>query len=159
MNLSEASASGVGYDKDISSYYIDLAWLLTGDHYADVYSGGLFGRIRPKNNFSPAGSGWGAWEAGVRYTQWDASEFPILGIGAANPGTGVLIPASAFTPANQAKGYSVGLKWILNPNTRFLLNYSKTDFATPVTITSSSPSASATTRDESAIIVRSQFDF
>jgi hypothetical protein len=42
---------------------------------------------------------------------------------------------------------------------RFLLNYTKTDFATPVTIVSSSPALSATTNDEQAITARAQFDF
>ena len=158
-NFSGTSAGGAGYNKDIRSYYIDLNWLITGEHYADAYSGGVFGRIRPKSNFAPSGGGWGAWEASVRYTTWDASDFSLLAIDSANPGTGVLIPTSTFTPTNEAKGYTLGLKWILNPNTRFLLNYTKTDFASPVRITSSSPSASATTGDERAITFRGQFDF
>lgn len=158
-NFSGTSSGGTSYDRDIKSYYVNLNWLVTGEHYASAYANGLFGRLRPKQNFSPKGDGWGAFELGVHYTEWDASDFSILAVGAANPGTGALIPTSSFTPTNKAKGWTVGLKWIPNPNTRFLLNVHKTDFSTPVTVSSSSPAASATTSDEKAITLRGQFDF
>lgn len=101
------------------------------------------------------GGGWGAWELGLHYTKWDASGFPILAAGAPDPGAGVVNPALT----NAAKGWTAGIKWLANPNTRFLLNVHRTQFDTPVTISTSSPGATATTDDENAVTFRAQFDF
>ena len=158
-NFSGTSAAGESYDRKINTYYLNFAWLLTGERYADAYANGVFGRLRPKNNFSPRGGGWGAWELGLHYTKWDGTDFPMLAVGSPNPGTGVLIPTASSVPANEAQGWSLGLKWIANPNTRFLLNYHLTKFGSPLTITSSSPSVTATTDDENAVMMRAQFDF
>lgn len=158
-NFSGTSVAGERYDRKINTYYLNFAWLLTGEHYADAYANGVFGRLRPKNNFSPRGGSWGAWELGLHYTKWDGTDFPMLAVGSPNPGTGVLIPTATSVPANEAQGWSLGLKWIANPNTRFLLNYHLTKFGSPLTITSSSPSVTATTNDESAVTMRAQFDF
>ena len=75
---------GSGYDKDINAWYASLGWLITGARYADTYSAGAYGRIRPKNNFTPGTDGWGAWELGLRHTNFDATDFPILAAGATN---------------------------------------------------------------------------
>jgi phosphate-selective porin OprO and OprP len=155
-NFSGTSAGSINYDKDIKSYYVDLNWLMTGERYADAYSGGLFARIRPKSNFSPSGDGSGAVELSLRYSKWDASDFPLS---ATNNGTGVVLTTATSVPTNEAKSYALGVKWLLNPNTRFLLHYIKTDFSTPVTVTSNAPAATATAGDEKAITARAQFDF
>ncbi|MEO5861270.1 MAG: porin [Burkholderiales bacterium] len=140
------SSAGVSFDREIDVWYAQALWLITGEKYADAYRSGAYGRIRPKNNFSPKGGGWGAWELGLRYTNFDASDFR-----ATNPaGTGVLNSASL---TNEARAYTVGLKWLPTPNTRFLLNLIKTDFETPVT------SNGATTDEEKAVTFRAQFDF
>ena len=140
------SALGANFDRDISAYYASVLWLITGESYASVYRGGNFGnRIRPKASFTPGSGGVGAWEIGVRYSKFDASDFR-----SSNPvGTGVLPPT--FT--NEADAITIGLKWIVNPNVRFILNYVKTDFETPVA--SNGVNASS----EKAITLRSQIDF
>jgi phosphate-selective porin OprO and OprP len=144
------SAAGVGFSRDINFYYGDLNWLITGEHYADAYSGSVFGRIRPKNNFK-RGSGWGAWELGLRYSNWDGGDFTQT-----NPaGTGV-IPAGG---TNKADAWTLGLKWIPNPNTRFVLNYIETKFGSPLTVTPSAPGVATVTDKEKAITLRGQFDF
>ena len=139
------SAAGVDYDRGLDVWYAGVNWLITGETYADTYKNGAFGRIRPKANFSPKGAGWGAWELGLRYTNFDASDFKNTNAA----GTGVLSSSST----NKAKAYTLGVKWIPTPNTRFLLNYVKTDFDTPVT------SNSKKADDEKAITFRAQFDF
>ncbi len=145
-NFDGTSALGVKYDRDVNAYYASLLWLITGESYASVYRGGNFGnRLRPKASFTPGSGGLGAWEVGVRYSKFDASDFRST-----NPvGTGVL-PAG-FT--NEAEAITIGLKWIVNPNVRFLLNYVKTDFETPVT------SNGVNVGSEKAITLRSQIDF
>ncbi len=144
-NYSGRSSAGVNFDRDIDAWYAGVNWAITGEPYAASYRNGAFGRIRPNNNFSPKGSGWGAWEVGLRYSNFDASDFRN-----GNPvGTGQI----ATTLTNEANAYTVGLKWLPTPNTRFLLNYIQTDFDTPITLNS------VTTDEEKAVTFRAQFDF
>lgn len=141
---SGASAAGVGYDRDLSAWYASLNWLMTGESYADAYKRGVFGRIRPHSNFTKRG-GKGAVELGLRYSRLDAADFT-----AANPaGTGVL----GAGMVNEADAWSLGAKWIVNPNTRFLANYVHTRFGSPVTV------SGATVNKENAFTLRSQMDF
>ena len=81
----------------------------------------------------------------IRFSKFDASDFKTTNVA----GTGVL--TAGLT--NEADAWTVGLKWLPNPNTRFLLNYIDTDFETPVTI-------NGVTEDrEKALLMRAQFDF
>ena len=147
------SAVATAFDKSIDTYYVNLAWLITGEHYADAYRSGVFDRITPSSNFSPKGAGLGAVELALRFSKFDATDFGVTS--AALVGSGV-IPA---TSANQAKAWTVGLKWIVNPNVRFLLDYIRTDFSNPVTITNTGqPGVTATVNDERAFTLRAQVD-
>jgi phosphate-selective porin OprO/OprP len=142
----------VPFDRSIDAFYVSAFWLLTGESYADTYSAqsATFGRLRPRNNFSFSGNGWGAVELGLRYSHLDASDFK-----ASNPtGTGGIAgtaPTSVST--NKADAWTVGLKWILNPYTRFLVNYVQTEFDTPVVTNG------VTYSNEKALLLRGQFDF
>ena len=137
--------TNVSYDRDIKAYYAEALWLITGENYADAYKGGKFDRIRPKNDFNPKGAGFGAWEAGIRFSKFDASDFKTTN----TAGTGVL--TTAFT--NEADAWTLGLKWLPTANSRFLLNYVDTDFDTPVTVNG------VTEDGEKAVTLRAQFDF
>ena len=122
----------------------ELNWLITGERYADAYRKGAFGRIRPHNNFTPQG-GSGAIELGLRFSRLEGSDF-VSG----NPaGSGVL----PTTLANGAEAWTYGVKWIVNPNVRFLMNYVDTRFDTPVTV------GGVTAKHERGLIVRSQLSF
>ena len=91
------------------------------------------------------GGGWGALELGLRYSNFDGSDFRST-----NPaGTGTL-PA---TSASKADAYTAQIKWLPNPYTRFLINYVHTSFDTPVTVNT------VTTDSEKAITLRGQLDF
>jgi len=140
------SKAGLHFNRDIDAYYVSTNWLITGEKYGHFFGkNGAFGIIEPKQNFDMAG-GWGAWELGLRYSHLDATDF-----NASNPvGTGVL--RSGF--ANSADAWTVGLKWIVNPNTRFLLNYIRTAFNQPVKV-----NATTTTDVENALNFRTQLDF
>lgn len=146
-NFEGDTSANVSFDRDIKAYYGEVLWLITGESYADAYKGGKFDRIKPKNNFSPdkGVSGLGAWEIGLRYSDFDASDFTTTN----TTGTGVL----SSTTTNEADAWTLGLKWIPTPNSRFLLNYTNTDFDTPVTINGVSEDS------EKAITFRAQFDF
>jgi phosphate-selective porin OprO and OprP len=158
-SFSGTSAAGGGavttsYDKDINAYYGSLTWMVTGEHYADFYRNGLFGRPRPLGNFSLGGGGWGAFEVGLRYSKFDASDFENTT--AALAGSGVK-PA---TSANEATAWTIGLKWLPNPNVRLMLNYIETKFDTPVTVTNTGRTGAPVTVDkERAATFRTQIDF
>lgn len=138
------SAGGVAYDRELDASYVALNWMLTGESYAGSYKHFKFDRMRPRQNFDTKG-GWGAWEIGVRFSNLDASDFS-----AANPaGTGVL----AAGATNGADAWTLGVKWIINPNTRVMLNYVNTQFDSPVTVNGSADD------EERAVMVRAQLDF
>jgi len=130
------------FDNDIKAWYADLNWMVTGESYADTYKSGVFGRMKPKNNFN-ADNNLGAFELGLRYSKFDASDFRTL--------LPAPTPTTAFT--SEAESWTGGAKWILNPNARILLNYIYTKFDTPVRILSKNSD------DEKAIVVRAQYDF
>jgi phosphate-selective porin OprO/OprP len=121
--------------QDIDVNYVEAMWLITGEKYADAYRNGAYGAIKPNRAFKKGADGWGAWELGVRYTTFDAGDFT---------------PSAGFT--NKADAITVGLKWIPNTNTRVYLNYTKTDFETPVTVAGTAPGNTA--NDEKAITMR-----
>ena len=64
----------------VDSYYVQAVWNITGEKWADRYEGGVFKGIKPMNNFKP-GSGWGAFQLGLRYSMYDASSVNVTGSG------------------------------------------------------------------------------
>ena len=136
-------------DQDVKAYYVEAAWLITGENYSDSYKsksmGGKFDRIKPNSNFNPEnGKGIGAWEVALGYSKFDASDIT-------ESSAGYDITAAM---ANEAKTWRAGLKWILDPNTRIMLSYVDTDY--DVTGNTSSYTGPL---DEQAINIRTQFDF
>ena len=114
---------------DVTTEYFAVNWLLTGERYADNYSLGGMKAIKPNSVFS-SGGGTGAWELGYRTSRVDADS---------NYGSG----------SNKAKSETVGLKWIPNHKTRFILNYVKTSYDTAI----------SSRTEEDAWILRTQVDF
>ncbi len=123
--------TGTTFDRDIDTYYAEAMWLITGEKYADAYRNGAYGAIKPNRAFKKGTDGWGAWEVGLRYSKFDAGDFP-----------------STATSTNGADAITVGLKWLPNTNTRVYLNYIMTKFDQPITV------VGGTTEKENAINVR-----
>lgn len=98
---------------DIDTWYAQAVWNITGEPWADMYKGGAWGGLKPKNDFDPDGSGWGAWQVGVRYSKFEADE------GFRDTGAVGFLEADAWT---------LGLNFYPNSNTRIMLNYVTTDF-------------------------------
>jgi len=145
-NFDGKTTAGVNYDTDMSAYYAEVLWLVTGENYADSYKKGKFDRIKPKNDFDPEfKNGLGAFEIGARYSNFDASDFKLTN----TAGTGKL--KANYT--NGADSWTLGLKWLPTANSRFLVNYVKTDFDTPVTY------AGKTEKSDKTIMLRAQYDF
>ena len=93
------------YDLDLTAYYLELLWMVTGEDFADWYRDGQFGRIRPRNNFNWKDRTWGAWQVGLRYSSFDGSDFSST----APANAGRLATAAPTTvSANQANAWTRG---------------------------------------------------
>lgn len=149
VNYKGSSAANVAYDRDIESHYVSVLWMVTGERYADAYRNGVFGRIVPFTNFTPGGTGTGAFELGLRYSAFNGSDFTTANAA----GTGVL--ASATTASNQATAWTFQAKWIVNPNMRFIFDYVDTEFGNPVRFAT----GNVTTEHERALTMRAALDF
>lgn len=99
-------------DADVASsanfqgYYAQASYFLTGEHRRYKPSGGVFSRVRPKEDFS-YGGGPGAWEAAFRYSGLDLNDSSLTG--------------------GKLHDFTAGLNWYLNPNTRVMWNYVHAD--------------------------------
>ena len=92
----------------IKGYYAQIVYNLTGEKHNYSNSSGTFGWNQP---FSLDKGGLGAWQVGLRFSNFDAGDVAV---------------ASGKT--NKADSTSVGLTWFMNDYTRFMLNYITTDF-------------------------------
>ena len=141
------------FDKDINAWYVSANWLVTGEVYADSYlaENGTWGRIKPRNSVDFSNGHYGAVVLGLRYSDYDASDFKY-GSGAGAVLTGASTGAHAVTGA---------VTWIMNPNTRLAVNYVDTRFENGGVATSSSNGnlSEGTAAGEKAITLRGQFDF
>ncbi len=146
------------YDLDTQNWYAEALWAITGEKYADIYKNGAFGGIKPLKDFNPTDFSGGAWELGLRFSKFDASDYNTVGIG-----QGVGADASVTTKAAgfaEAKSYVAGIKFLPTANTRFMLNYVKTDFENVIGgATGGVIVNNKRVDDEKALIMRAQWMF
>jgi len=146
-----------GYDLDIKNWYVQALWTITGEHYADIYKNGAFGGIKPKSDFDPKTFKGGAWEIGVRYSKFDASDYNTLGIAQGTTDADITTKAAGFS---EADAYTVGVKFLPNANMRFMLNYVQTDFEDRIGGTTGGIIVNnERIDDEKALIMRAQWMF
>jgi phosphate-selective porin OprO/OprP len=140
---------------DADAYYVEALYMLTGENYSDWYKNGTWGAIKPKSNFDlETGTGKGAWEIGLRYDEFDVDNTSVTGTGARFQGT---TSGSGTGSKGGAKTYTAGLKWVLNPNMRMMLNYTHTkyDYAfAPIDV-----SSGVSNDKEDLVMLRTQFSF
>lgn len=92
--------------------YVEALWFLTGEHTSYNKGRATYDRIIPHENFyllpAPAGTvrGRGAWQLGARYDGIKLNDKGING--------GIL------------HGFTFGLNWYWNPNSKFQINYDLT---------------------------------
>ncbi|MEN9689518.1 MAG: hypothetical protein RI998_1515, partial [Pseudomonadota bacterium] len=140
-----------------TSYY-EVVYNLTGESWSEAYKAGAFGAIKPKSNFGLGpGGGTGAWQLAARVSNYKTS---LAGTSAnANIADGG-IGKSRAENSEKATTITYGLNWILNPNSRILLNVARTNFDRPVTyLSTTKPSGLGTTTKEDVVSVRSQINF
>jgi len=172
----------------VDTWYAQAVWNITGENWSDAYGGGVFKAVKPKNNFKPGG-GWGAWQLGVRYSKYDASSIDVSGSGSRiqSGRTGVSTVGVATnnlentTQANATNGnatvtdnagtkggkmnaevesYGLGLNWLLNPNTRLMFEYTRTNFGgftTPLDTDVRAGNKGA--KNEDLYSIRAQYNF
>jgi phosphate-selective porin OprO/OprP len=119
VKLDAISYQGVSLKGSVDSSYIQVVYNITGEKWADSYKDGSFGALKIKNNFDYSGSGTGAWQVGLRFSQYD--------------GTNLYDATASTKRAGSEKGNTttLGLTWFLNPNARIMLNYSQSIFDRP----------------------------
>ena len=144
-NFKWDNSTTVSYNNDVTAYYVEGLWLISGEKYSDFYKDGAFGGIKPKNEFNPDNLTGGSWEVGFRYSKLDAKDFSDTGL--------VAIGTSTATNTTEVNTYVAGLKFVPNNNTRIMLNYVRSDFDTPIVINN------ALRDKEQAITTRVQFMF
>jgi phosphate-selective porin OprO and OprP len=145
--------TGAKFSRGIKAGYVSANWLVTGENFSDAYANGAFGRIRPKQSYGSGG--WGALQAGLRLSYFDAGDFS----NANAPNTGR--PATSNTTvypnvtnfATKAKATTLGLKWMPDPYTAIFLNIVQTKFDTRVTVNG------LNLDKERAIMMRAALDF
>jgi phosphate-selective porin OprO/OprP len=150
------------YDLDTTAWYAEALWAITGEKYADIYKNGAFGGIKPKNDFNPSTFSGGAWELGLRYSKFDASDYNATGvaIGTVDTAFGAATAATKAAGFSEAKAYTVGIKFLPNSNMRFMLNYVQTDFENAIGGTTGGIIINNKREDsEKAVIMRAQWMF
>jgi phosphate-selective porin OprO/OprP len=153
-NYRGGPSNAAPFDRAIHTGYVATNWMLTGEHFASAYRGGIFGRIRPDNQFATGpGGGWGALEAGLRFSWWDASDFLS---GPANAVSGVMggntLAPAVTQSANRANAWTAALKWMPTAYMAYMVNYVHTNFGSRVVAND------VALDNERALTLRAQFD-
>ncbi len=164
------SLYSTNFDIKAKAAYYEFFYNLTGESWANSYKSGAFTTVKPKANFSSgSGGGWGAWQLGVRYSTYDVTEPTTFTgrsnvAGAVSTGSTKVNSISGWTSrgenSEKAQTLTLGLNWILNPNSRILMNYSETYFDRPVTyLTTTTPATLGSTGSEKVLSLRTQLNF
>ena len=140
---------------DVQAYYVEALYMLTGENYADWYKNGAWSAIKPNSDFNlETGKGKGAWEIGLRFDEFKVDNTNLTGSNGRFQGT---TSTAAAGSNGGAKTYTAGLKWVLNPNMRMMLNYSHTKYDTafaPIDMV-----GGVVNDKEDLVMMRTQFSF
>ncbi|MBX3179957.1 MAG: hypothetical protein KF886_21610 [Candidatus Hydrogenedentes bacterium] len=109
-------------DGNVDGYYLQASYLLTGEHRAYKHGAGVLGGITPHRNFRLHGQnrGWGAFELALRYSHLD------LNASRTDLWSRVWYGDTAIR-GGEASNLTLGLNWYLNPDTRVMLNWVRSD--------------------------------
>ena len=86
---------------ELTSYYLQASWVLTGERRGYKSKDGTFDKIKPRGAN-------GAWELAVRMDVAEGQENPLGG---------------ALTRDTEFEALTLGVNWYVNPNTRITFNY------------------------------------
>jgi phosphate-selective porin OprO/OprP len=152
--------SGTHKTLNHNAWNIAATWVLTGEDNS-------FKGIKPKNNFDLDKGTWGAWEAGLRYSEINLDDDTFKapdgsGYGAEGSATSNAY-ANRTASAKSAQTWTAGINWYLDQNTKFQLNYLNTSFDGGAIVGGGSVTTSAANvkdrADERAILGRIQISY
>jgi phosphate-selective porin OprO/OprP len=115
------------------AWQVAASWVLTGEAATDSSTG-----IRPRHNFDFGNGHWGAFQVSARYHVLEVDE-KALALGLAAPGS-----------SHKAEAWTAGLRWYLNPNVWYTVNFERTVF---------DGNANGSRRAENALAFRTQLYF
>jgi phosphate-selective porin OprO/OprP len=121
-----------GSNQEIKGYYVQAVYNLTGESHN--YKDGAFNWIKPNNPTDKGGRG--AWQVGVRMSEFDASDISV-----------------ATGKSNRATAMTYGITWFATDNLRVMLNYVDTKFDALV------GSSGSRVNGDRAVMLRSQLSF
>ncbi|PZQ60994.1 MAG: porin [Phenylobacterium zucineum] len=104
-------------DPRFGGWYVQTAWVLTGENRPYNAAEARFDAPRPTYNFSPTTGAWGAVEVAARYSVADLN----YRAGAAGA------PVLGAVRGGEQKVISLGANWYLNPTMRLMLDYQHVD--------------------------------
>lgn len=137
-NQFDVTGGAQDQDADVTAYYVQGSYFLTGEKKVYKKDRGAFGSPKPNNS-------WGAVEAVVRY---EASENDETASGQPS-GCALVGVANPNFQKCEASQITVGANWYVNPNVRFMLNYYLAE----------ADVNSAAQDEPEAVTVRAQFGF
>ncbi|MEZ5979159.1 MAG: porin [Planctomycetota bacterium] len=98
-----------GSDPGPSSYYLQVAYLLTGESHSYDKGNNSLGGVTPNSPWQGWGNGTGAFELAARYSSFD-TDLPVSG-----------------AMGGELTVLTLGANWYLNSNMRLMLNYAMGD--------------------------------
>lgn len=145
--LNSTSATGDYANLDFAANYYEVMYNITGESWSKAYKGGAFSGITPGSVFMKdyggvVGNGIGAWQVGLRRSDYTVNERSVSG--------------TSSTGSKAGTTNTVALNWLLNNNARVMLNYSETKFETAFTPVDTSGN---TINSERTISLRTQVNF
>lgn len=111
-NAYDIPAGAQDQDGEVTAYYVQGSYFITGEKKVYKKDRGAFGSPKPNNSY-------GAVEALVRY---EASEYDDTVSGQARGCTLGGVAATAYQKCEGSQ-LTLGANWYVNPNVRFMLNY------------------------------------
>jgi phosphate-selective porin OprO/OprP len=129
-------------DVDFKGWYVQGAWVITGEPQRYRVDRGAFQSPQPRANFK-AGGDPGAWEAVARYSVVDLDDAPATGA----------ITAAQGIRGGEQKIITLGVNWYLNRNVRFMFNWLNVD------VDRLNTAGAQIGQEYDAFAVRSQFNF
>jgi phosphate-selective porin OprO/OprP len=92
-----------------NAWQVATSWVLTGERAS-------YRALSPRRNFEPVKGAWGAFEFAARYHQIsvDRAAFPVF--------------ADPAVAASNARAWTAGVNWYLNPALKLVVDYEETRF-------------------------------
>ncbi len=149
--------NGINHERAINTGYLEVLHTLSGEKWADRYKDGAFGALKPNKNFDADTMTGGAWELGMRYSSFDASEFNNSSFVSSSAITGLTTRASGYS---KARALTAGVKFWANSNFRMMADYVYTDLSDLMGTGTATPTLNGRAyNDEQALLVRTQIMF